>query len=388
MTNKMFLYLIIFSLPLYLVRFSVFGFKTNALDILLILLTAYSLFTFRFSLFADVKIKKLLPPIALILIGAIIATFNSSDILRSLGILKSYFVLPILFFFASSSTIKTGEQKKKILSAWFYGGFTVALISVFYWLTGDLTYDGRLRAFFESPNQLAMFLVPAFIIGVYLVAPKRVVLLAIIGIIIFATKSLGAIAAITISLIYFFIFHRHLTSSYLTASMRVKIQAGILLIFLFSSLYFIFFIKDFSERSSLVSRITIWQSAGEILKDNWVLGIGPGTFQEKYLEYQKYFPPYLEWASPQPHNIFLAFWLQTGIIGFAGFLWLIFIFFKNVWQNKKDDIVFLSGVLMVYVLLHGLIDTTYWRNDLAVMFWLVVLLSLSSSPIESSTRQD
>lgn len=385
------LQIIIFSLPLYLVRFSVFGFNANALDVLLILFILWQFINYRsgIRLLRSARNDSVyFLPISLILIGAIIATANSSDILRSLGILKSYFILPILFFFTSSSIIKTEEQKKKILSAWLYGGFTVALISVFYWLAGDLTYDGRLRAFFDSPNQLAMFLAPTFIVGTYLVAPKKMMLMATIGIIIFATKSLGAITAISISLICFFIFRRYFVSLHLGASMRTKIGVIILLIFLFSSFCFLFSTKDFSERSSLSSRVTIWQSAGTILKDNWVLGIGPGTFQEKYLEYQKYFPPYLEWASPQPHNIFLAFWLQTGIIGLIGFLWLIFIFFKNVWQNKKDGIVFLSGVLMIYTLAHGIIDTTYWRNDLAIMFWMIILLSLNLAPTKSSARQD
>jgi hypothetical protein len=25
-----------------------------------------------------------------------------------------------------------------------------------------------------------------------------------------------------------------------------------------------------------------------------------------------------------------------------------------------------------YILVHGLVDTTYWKNDLAVMFWIII----------------
>ncbi len=401
-TNYILIYLLVLAIPLYIIRFSIFGLKTNVLDVLLVIFIVWQFIKLGYKpglLRSTRNNNKYILPIFLILIGAIIATTNSSDISRSLGILKSYFILPILFFFTTSSVIKTQGQKEKVLKVLFLSGFIVALISIFYWITGDLTYDGRLRGFFESPNQLAMFLAPAFIIGIYIVQTQSAerkaqnnnsklkikkflyfVAALLIGAIIFATKSLGAIIALFIALLPF--FYRQLTN-----------RRGKYLILFITSLLIVgcwplIADKDFSERSSLASRVMIWRSAGTILKDNLVWGIGPGTFQKNYLEYQKYFPPYLDSAVPHPHNIFLAFWLQTGIIGFIGFLWLIFIFFKNVRQNKNDNIVFLSRILMIYTLAYGLIDTTYWRNDLSVIFWVIILLSQSLEPAKSSARQD
>jgi len=111
----------------------------------------------------------------------------------------------------------------------------------------------------------------------------------------------------------------------------------------------------------------IWNAAGEMLKDSPIIGIGPGTFQQVYLEYQSRFSvPYLEWAVPQPHNTFLAFYLQTGLVGFAGFILILFWLFKRA---RADDIVFL---FLVYFLVHGMIDTLYWKNDLALIFALVL----------------
>ncbi|TSC53324.1 MAG: hypothetical protein LiPW39_336 [Parcubacteria group bacterium LiPW_39] len=31
--------------------------------------------------------------------------------------------------------------------------------------------------------------------------------------------------------------------------------------------------------------------------------------------------------------------------------------------------------VMVYILVHGLLDTTYWKNDLALIFWAIIALS-------------
>jgi hypothetical protein len=49
------------------------------------------------------------------------------------------------------------------------------------------------------------------------------------------------------------------------------------------------------------------------------------------------------------------------------------------WLGKRartDGIVFL---FLVYFLAHGLVDTLYWKNDLALLFWLVLCVGSVSS---------
>lgn len=135
-----------------------------------------------------------------------------------------------------------------------------------------------------------------------------------------------------------------------------------------------------SVRSSWQSRLAIWQAAWLIGKDHPIFGIGAGMFQEYYLRYQKYFSvPYLEWAVPQPHNLFLAFWLQAGLLGLFGFVWLLVIFFRQAISliKKRNQLAMAMGLVVLYTLLHGLVDTTYFKNDLAVVFWLMAALLAS-----------
>ena len=109
----------------------------------------------------------------------------------------------------------------------------------------------------------------------------------------------------------------------------------------------------------------IWQKAWQVFKQNPVIGIGPGTFQD-------YFPLYPKWGVPQPHNLFLAFLLQAGIIGFIGFIWLILWFFRPRADQPWAGTRLLLIVIMSYILINGLADTTYWKNDLSLMFWLII----------------
>jgi len=112
--------------------------------------------------------------------------------------------------------------------------------------------------------------------------------------------------------------------------------------------------------------LLIWQKSLEIFKSYPFIGIGPGTFHD-------YFLPYPKWGVPQPHNVYLAFLVQTGLVGFIGFIWLLVWFYKNgleIYKKRKTTVVLMS--VMTYFLIHGLIDTVYWKNDLAVFFWLII----------------
>jgi O-antigen ligase len=133
-------------------------------------------------------------------------------------------------------------------------------------------------------------------------------------------------------------------------------------------------IMDSNGRSSLHSRFMIWDSSFLMLEGSPFFGIGPGTFQKVYLDNQKYFPvPYLEWAVSEPHNTYLAFYLESGLVGFVGFLLIIFWLLKKSWRS---DLVF---VFLVYFLIHGMVDTLYWKNDLSFIFWIVVAVGYASA---------
>ncbi|MDD3487044.1 MAG: O-antigen ligase [Candidatus Moranbacteria bacterium] len=288
---------------------------------------------------------------------------------------------------------KDKKLLERSLAALFCSGVAVSAVGLAYEISGATTYDGRLAAFWSSPNQLAMYLAVPFLVGVYFAKretrnEKREFFysgLILTALALFFTKSYGAWLALGISLLVWLVFE---------LKNKVKIKnvflVGLIITALLSWAGVSKFqaIQKMGGRSSLASRIMIGKSAGLMAQKNPFFGIGPGNFQEKYLEYQKYFPPYLEWSVPQPHNIFLAFWLESGILGFAGFVWVSFLFFRDnkISIQKDRDLGILFSAVMAYILAHGLVDTTYWRNDLAVVFWAVVFANYylsNGSPAKS-----
>ncbi|MFC1638126.1 O-antigen ligase family protein [Patescibacteria group bacterium] len=269
----------------------------------------------------------------------------------------------------------------------YISGIVIATLSLISYFFDGLTYDNRLRGFYLSPNFLSMYLSPVLIIGLWGLFSKDVsilkrksthlVTLLLISLTIFLTYSYAAWLAVALSVI-------------ITLSLKSLSPSSILKVFLAALIGFAIIITSqlnnpkftdiitLDERSSLSSRIMIWQSTTKILGDNWVLGIGPGEFQNKYLEYQQHFPPYLEWAVPHPHNIFAAFWVNSGLVGLLSFTLLITFWFKDFFSKIKKDaknsISLIFICIILYILIHGLVDTTYWKNDLSVIFWMIFFL--------------
>lgn len=412
------LYLVIFSMPFYLVRFSIVGIPTTMLESMI-----YALFIWwiavearsekRFEKISEVfcKEKKLFFGVALLFAGLLIATAFSSDVRTSLGIVKGWFFDPFLVFLVFISCIKNDKDMKYALLSWALSGFAVAIVAIGYYFSGDLTFDGRLKAFYLSPNHLAMYLAPVLLISIWFLKKKEgsflkdiekgtkfpIRSLALLAILIsmiplsFA-HSYGALLGISAAI--FCLFGKCVSGEIDPKRRRYyMIVATVVLLFFMAAGYNkANQIYDSSGRSSLHSRLMIWEASWEMIKESPVVGIGPGTFQEKYLSLAKdRTEPYLEWAVPQPHNIFIAFYLQAGLFGFAGFILILIWFFQVNWKNDKKNIQYqisnISACLMVYTLIHGLIDTTYWKNDLSLMFWLLLAMAIYAKHDQSKQKK-
>lgn len=396
------IYLIIFLLPAYLIQFNFFGKGTiNLLDILLL----FFLIFFGYYLFENKRRQlfkkflgkngKLLIPLFIILIGFLFSYLNNLTATNwqdGLGILKSFLLLPIFFALAVSFLI---QRKKisyiKILKSYFLSSVIIASGSILYFLLGLTTYDHRVSLFFDSPNSLAMYLVPGFLIGSWFlkktglksVSTKKLFLIAsllFLATAIILTQSLGGWIGLGGAFIFLFWPEN-------IKPLREKISYPLIMALSFLTLIFIFTshtiisktgYSPFISPSSFDSRLVIYQVGAKITVDHWLQGIGPGNFQKVYLDYQQYFLPYPQWAVPHPHNLFLTFWLEAGLLGFIGF-WLLFWNLRVNFREHKTSFETLIMSIMIYFLLHGLVDTPFWKNDLAVIFWLIIILNFTIS---------
>lgn len=324
----------------------------------------------------------------LFVVGAILSTFGHYSGTTSLGQLKSWILFPASFFvfIVTTGYLTNKEKREYFYRALMMGIGFIVIVACYGFYNGVLTYDHRLAFPESSPNFLAFLVAQGLFVALYnLQKSEKDVLRALIWLyillslfVLYQTHSynvfLATIGALTIG-VYLQLRISEKNSSLLRSVIFGMTVLGLL------SLGVFFLEKDTQKwhnlfltnnRSSIDSRMMIWQSALRIGEDHSILGIGVGNFQQEYLVYQQYFPPYLEWAVPQPHNIILATWLQTGLLGLLGLSILIgraFYLLKRVLsKNKKEALLYIS--LLSFFLLYGLFDTPYFRNDLAFLFWL------------------
>lgn len=394
------------TLPFYEWRFFVLNVPIYMPELMVIFAsTVFAWLVWHTDTFEVQKLpRSIIMAVAVMVLGLVSSALFNGVTSVQLGIIKSWFFFPMLFGWlvfqmshqpstrTTPGTRSSFPFTEKVLLAWYVTLVSTALVALAYFSHGDLTYDGRLRAFYLSPNYLALFLFPGIFLGwhflITLGKEKRVALFLsavfswiLLCAALYPTLSYTVIIASVLGFCIMAV--RRYNNKPLNTIGAIAIGTliiGTFLLFQTESQKFSDLVH-LQNRSSLASRAMIWESAGKMIHDNPIVGIGAGNFQKTYLDYQKYFPPYLEWAVPHPHNLYLAFWLQTGILGLVGFLFLVASWLKQLLKSasldtKKAPLLWTLFGIMVTTLLIGLLDTPYWKTDLAYSFWLIIALGL------------
>lgn len=390
----------VFGIPIYL---------TEALVLILLLVQVINILK-KDSVFQNIPLPRwLLWSTSLLLAGLLTSILSNHLSNTQFGILKAWFVFPILFGWILFQNIRSFKTLHLFLFGWLLSFLIVVAIAIFYSLSGQFTYDQRLKAFYLSPNHLALFLLPSiFILKYHFLSLSKqmknyktwlsILLISLIFtiFILTQTKSYTTLLSIATTML--------LSISFLPRK-QFSMRKYAFMFVLLSTIITGYIITQwdtqkfqdslqFSERSSLSSRMMIWRTSIALIHNNPIAGIGPGNFQEKYLEYQKFFPPYLEWAVPQPHNLFLAFWLQTGLLGLFGFLSLLFFWIRSTLPHihSKQSYIPLISILYIEIIIAtmiaGMTDTPYWKNDLAYTFWIIIALGIILQNIQQKDSEE
>jgi putative inorganic carbon (HCO3(-)) transporter len=130
-------------------------------------------------------------------------------------------------------------------------------------------------------------------------------------------------------------------------------------------------------------RINVWMSVIEMIKDRPILGIGPGNdaFNKIYPLYQQ--PRYTALSA---YSVFLEIAVEAGVIGLAVFLWLLTVTLGQGWRQlqrlrevQSVQAYWLMAALatMVGMLIHGLVDTIWYRPQVSTLWWLMLALVAS-----------
>lgn len=143
------------------------------------------------------------------------------------------------------------------------------------------------------------------------------------------------------------------------------------------------------DDSSTSFRFNVYQSALNMAKDNWLLGIGVGNqnFREIYGFYMR-----TGFDALSAYSVFLEISVESGIFALLAFLAFLgtlgykavkFIFSTK--DLKSSVIVTISIISIFAVMVHGLVDTIFFRPQVQFIFWTMVAF-ISSTTADTNAQ--
>ncbi len=387
---------IILVLPSYLLRTTIAGIPTTALELSIYAVALAAMIDF-FRRRPDFSWLRL-PKTWWIFFGLwtvawVMATLFATDRQAALGAFKAWWFDVHLFVALTFYTVRTAQSRLLILKAAIISGVIVAVGGFVQLIAFRSTLqDGRLSSFFHPvANYASMYLGPIFVLGLGVVLWKvfrgwlwwAAVLVIAVGLVL--TVSFAAYLAVAAGAIMIWLWSpsgpwkRRL--GWATVALAI-VGAAIIP----STPYFREHFNS-TNRSSALVRSQIWVTSWALIKQHPIVGIGPNTFEANYrAEIPKHYFPPLEWLVAQPHNLYLALWLETGLLGLVTLIGFLIWWMRATWQRIKlasaeDRAIGLACLAAVIaILVHGIFDTPYFKNDLAIEWALLIVLPWLATP--------
>ncbi|MEX1112272.1 MAG: O-antigen ligase family protein [Candidatus Andersenbacteria bacterium] len=381
-------------LPVYLWRFSILGLPTNALEVLIVAAFAVGVLSPRIradwrqsvrALGWDIKIFVLL-----FILASVISTLISPHLHTSLGVLKGWILLPILYGWMVHGCVQVEARAQvHILNTLILSAVAVSLFG----LTQLGTLD-RITSVYDVPNSLALFIAPVLVMSVFRALSERsswlwlasgVMFAAVIG-----SQVVGAFVALIATLLIGGIWLRPIFPSVIK---RMGVVGLIGVIGIGGALLWDRFEYLASPQSSAAVRLQLWSVSWDLIQQHPFLGVGLGAFEpayqeklhERFAEHDKELhtaEPLPEFVFRDPHNWILSFWLNVGVLGLLSFTLLSWRSIVASWKNQPE-----VSLALISILLLGLIDTIYWKNDLSVSWWLLIVCMVQMGRTSSILRK-
>ncbi len=366
-------------------------------------------------------------PAMLLLIGASLALLASPDRHTSLRAYREEIIEPLLYFLLILRYLRTRTDLARTAAAFILSATITAGIGLiqgtiyqkwYYVNATTLRVDGP----YGSANNLGMFLERALPLALALALthllrrpavaeairrpvwrdPLRWVCLFVslpLLSALYLTDSRGAEAGTLAALLFLFIVE--VRQWLMIAVMFLIGAAGGWLLW-----PRIVRLSEEGHAGTVSERFLYWKAAALIIRDHFFLGTGPDSFVTQYSPYRpatsknpnpdsyalkalngQPFPATYDPGISHPHNMILDFWISSGLLGLAALLWLLGAvatmlvrLYRSAASLRQGDLLqrLLLGIAasMIALVVHGMVDNSYFLPDLSMIFWFLIGLLL------------
>lgn len=325
-------------------------------------------------------------PAALWIIATIIAIFVAPDRIAALGLWRAYVLEPMAFALLLSGLFETDEDRNHVIRSLILAVIFVAAYATFQFATGlgiphpwnTDVWTRRATGPFPFPNAVSLFCAPiaALCFGLRKgrIFPWLGFLSGTLATIL--AKSVGGFLGILAAVLLVLLWEKRTRIK----TIGVVIVAVIALLAVSPVRTKIVRTLSFNEWSGQV-RVLMWRETLQMLHDTSTpSGIGRPIFGAGLGGYPTVFKPYHRHVAIEifqfPHNILLNLWSETGVLGILAFGWIAVTWIRQA--RRKGNSSRVSSLIfclpLVAILVQGLVDVPYFKNDLAMAFWMLVAM--------------
>lgn len=401
------IYLTIIFLPIYLLRFQIWFVPMTFLEMMVLVVFIVWLIKSISQGQGTLAIRLRgvwFPwkwPVLLFILAGVVAVLISPDIRGALGLWKAYILEPILFFIVFVNTIKTEKQIKAVIWALGASAVLIAFGALVQYIglapipsPYGTQHPMRATSIYSFPTAIGKYVGPilALFLGLLFVrkakkaeegkisegATKRlgaevflwgVAGFSLLGLIL--SFSRGALIGVFASAVFISFFSRW--KKWFWLGIVLLIALCLVIPFTRHEIISVFNVRDTSADVHMV----MWKGALRIIKANPIAGTGLASFPIVYEKYKE--TSHVEFF-PNPDHLILTLWIEMGLAGLVVFFWLVVVFFKagtgllKRLQTIDYRLPLVVGLIaaMIAIIIHGFFDTPYFKNDLAVEFWVLV----------------
>jgi O-antigen ligase len=328
------------------------------------------------------------PALLFVLAGAI-SVLAAPSRTSALGLYRAYIIEPIAFALVLANVATTARRALLVLAGFGVAGVivgapnAVVVLNALRAHTYDVTQTPPV-VIYTTANALALFLGPLIAVAgsLLLYGPDRVVRIAS-GLFLLVTVpamllSFSRGGYLTVAAVVLGLALSHPRRRWLLAGAAA---AGILVALIppvFHRITLEFQNVNGTTFFGRAGRIELWTATLKMLREHILFGAGLSGFADRIA-------PFWNATHPErfidPHNIVLNFWVETGILGAVAFAWIMVVGFSVTWRGWRrapDEWRSIElGVLLalVAIVVHGLVDVPYFKNDLSLQFWTLIALS-------------
>lgn len=126
---------------------------------------------------------------------------------------------------------------------------------------------------------------------------------------------------------------------------------------------------------TLSHRYFLWQVAWQLIQERPLVGVGPGRFADHADSptAEGWSPnPWAPFVSWHPHNEFLNYWAQGGILTLLGLLGIVLSAYLRSRDSARASLSAVSSGAGTSVLVHGLVSYPLCMPVTAILFWVLL----------------